>query len=167
VTLFRRSEAKRLKKARDVEGLLVLAENGSDEERSDALLALTELELDDSQRRRAVDDAYVALDAGDDVAGAGVFVLGTFRVREAVPQLLEALRSGGDFTRLMAAGALGWLEPTEAYEPLRETALHDVDPLVRDQATRSLGSYPQAAETLHDIGTEAARDALRELGQEP
>jgi HEAT repeat protein len=166
--VFQRSEAKRLQRAKDVEALLVLAENGSQKDRFEALFALVDMQLDDSQRRRLAEEAAVALtdSTSDDVRGAGAFVLGTLRVADAVPALLDVLETGGSYPRMMAAAALGWLAPSEALEPLVRTAETHEDELVRDQATRALGSYPSARETLRSLGTNAARDALHELGGE-
>jgi HEAT repeat protein len=159
---LRRSKATRLKKAGDVEGLYVLAENGDAKERFEALYALVDLERDAPESERLADVARRALvdPSAGDVRGAGAFILGQLRVRDAVPALLETLDDPKWYPRATAACALGRLAPPEAFDRLIQMAETDDDDLVRDQATYALAEYPEGAETLRRLDTDAARYAL-------
>ncbi|MGH7202203.1 MAG: HEAT repeat domain-containing protein, partial [Planctomycetaceae bacterium] len=66
--------------------------------------------------------------------------------KDAVPVLLDALKTGDDPQRILAAQALGYLAPHVPHEPLLHAAQSDKNPAVRLYAVDSLGMQGGAHE---------------------
>lgn len=153
-----------LRDTRAVEPLLATLQDGESAVRAEAAYALGQ--IGDS---RAVPALISALNDPErlNVARKAAWALGQLGA-DALPPLLESLRSQDRDARLSAASALGQLGDKRAVPALVE-ALHDADPYVRTAAADALGSLRSKrslqalAEALGDEDVSVGRSAAEAL----
>jgi HEAT repeat protein len=133
--LFRRARAKRLEKAGDVAGLIVLLQSGSTDDRADAAQALA--------RFPEAEDALIAAlsDPENEVRGQAIWALGELGSKRAFGQIADFLQDGDSILRVFAVNALAWIDHAESVELVRPLA-DDEDDLVRDQVRMTLEGPP-------------------------
>ncbi|MCS7275081.1 MAG: HEAT repeat domain-containing protein [Candidatus Bipolaricaulota bacterium] len=122
----------------------------------------------------AVDRLRATLaDADEDpfVRGAAAFALGALGVRNAVPELISALRTESDSVQVGAATALGYLREPSAVEPLIALLRTGRSPQARVAAAEALGAFGSRAASalaqalLADPTPTVRQAALRGLAQ--
>jgi HEAT repeat protein len=133
--LFRRARAKRLEKAGDVAGLIVLLQSGSTDDRADAAQALA--------RFPEAEDALIPAlsDPENEVRGQAIWALGELGSKRAFGQIADFLQDGDSILRVFAVNALAWIDHAESVELVRPLA-DDEDDLVRDQVRMTLEGPP-------------------------
>ncbi|MCS6902656.1 MAG: HEAT repeat domain-containing protein [Candidatus Bipolaricaulota bacterium] len=105
------------------------------------------------------------------VRGAAAFALGVLGVRNAVPELISALRTESDSIQVGAATALGYLREPSAVEPLIALLQTGRSPQARVAAAEALGAFGSRAASalaqalLTDPGPTVRQAALRGLAQ--